>query len=65
LLAITSQLAGYSFLDGGNISVILATIDRSVADDSFNVFAVPVHERFRSVIAIHRSPSPAITKHDR
>jgi len=46
-LAITSQLADFTVRDGGNISLILAAIDLSVADDSFSVFAVPVHVIFR------------------
>jgi len=46
-LAITIRLVGYTVRNGGNISVILAAIDRSVAYDSFTVFAVPIHLRFR------------------
>jgi len=34
-LAITNQLPAYTFLEGGNISIILAAIDRPVEDDSF------------------------------
>ena len=34
-LKVSSQVPGYTFLDGGSISIILSAIDRPIDDDSF------------------------------